>query len=1111
MTAKKNDSGSGEFSYLRRKTAFTAPVVRAAQRLSTVFHRSLAADPIGVDASPRAWQYAQEFYADLTEEARDAVRLLHVPHAHIFSGLMNHIVSLCFAGAERKGASAAPPLFGSDVNVSAMFTQWYRESVVNTEYIRLQLRALSPEVAAYHLVSQSSRSSGKELEAQGETMEVMLFLTEAVLRLFLSGCFPLAAEVFDHLLRCFRAAGKREADEGPRDTSSPLLSSLLSAEVESCLADVKRLLWEASPSYSDGDSDDNNTLRQHFVSPAQHAEWQEHANQIVYVAKRVLSDTVSGERSVSRHHKQQEKERSDDDPDNSSDVLALFQQFVLMTLDLVLMASGDGALIESTCLSTALNTSGGVGPLTFLGAALSIQLPFASARDIHGLLSDAVTDAQWGLRADFEQLPTADADEEDDLLKATVGSVAWCCGLLLRLLQCNSTTDVISALHDSVCNREDLWVFDSSSGKGSRSHSLQKRDDDDEDDEEDDEEDDIDEYVFRSRFLWVALAMHWCHTLTCHMAAPLALAGSSAAATDDDEDESTGIVKAVPPTVWRDNYELCYTYLRLLTRADEEPSESEELTDKARWLTMRLRYAVATPLYNPQWIYDDLRQYLASPANVASLVMTPGGGYSQTQPTLQLQGSFWCLSGLLNGAECSPSPTASTTTVHTAAASAAAQLAPPHTFPAQQQQRSLSSWSWSPGGALQSRHRRLLMLSAMAYPDRNGDEDDEQRIPSTSRRLGFEEAVKAWVRLSADVRRESMNCLVRRMMDYLLLEDDKGVGTPSGVLVATVVAGWYHSSSESTTFHAQQQQQQQPSGMGGDGSAMLWSRRKSIACQALWDRLSRDLATPDLIGSTTAPSTTRFADLLMVGSAVQSRTIPAVFPHHLLCCGLHAVRDAASQYQSLILDHGEEEQTMKHNEEPSPSDPLQRAAGGVAVGHAVWQFFQILSSSSLLDTTTEYGSAPPTIHVSTWLELLSGWCDAMDRTQQLLLTLQEAAAASPLYGSPEDAHRSSSMAKLLAMLQPATPTLRRSLYGSTEEEHLKTILSAWRAQCAVWLPMLHEALYQSGVLHVSPQAPSERSPFRHLEEADAWTREREGMIQAEEISRKLRRLTEAGV
>lgn len=290
-------------------------------------------------------------------------------------------------------ASSSPSSPLDSACLTLLLQQWYRECGMNMNWIHNQFRQFSPSLVAREAAIAATATEGEDekKKAQGEdggnahghlasvsssfsksvfSLNHVLVLLEVIVRLTLSGSMEWAAIGYDLLLQFFRHYERErsdcmypnrknreenhsphhdENDEEEEDEKIPVLS----AEMESCFATVKRLLLFpitedvttattphageekgnlssfSSPSrggnrdprgVSPGSASSSSSLPHGnlatFSSPERHAFWQREASNLIFSLKRAVGDWITTPISSFTyphppHHEEAEAEESD--------------------------------------------------------------------------------------------------------------------------------------------------------------------------------------------------------------------------------------------------------------------------------------------------------------------------------------------------------------------------------------------------------------------------------------------------------------------------------------------------------------------------------------------------------------------------------------------------------------------------------------------------------------------------------------------------------------------------------------------------------------------------------------------------------------------------------
>lgn len=568
---------------------------------------------------------------DISEAYRQAVVPLGDNEGSGFWALLSLL--LCFWEESSchpslsNGAVTHTPL--KSLNIAPTMQRWYRANVFNFSCALEELEAFQPSQAAQEVLEEYV--AGEESGAKSSQTDRALLLMEILVRLMMCGAFELAAVVYDRLVIFFRCC--EQLQEERRITGTDAVH--LTAEMESCFAAVKRLLLipvaedesaaglEAPflAKYSSQHKVGRSTIDPSavrgigggyavFTSPSAHKEWQTEANNLVYTTKRTVGDWIH--RPPRAMHGEQ-----DDDSAGNNDVAAaggvvsfLFRQFCLVTLDTLLMMSGDALLMEQTCIESELSLMG------YLVGMSTLCQPFMTMRELRLLLEDALQQGVWqeSLQIDpgmvsnlwtssLSRCGEASGDSVEDRSPSSQNP-AWQYFLLWRVLGCESLVDVPGALRTSVSldiQPSRYWKWDPIY-MFPRGVEESDNDDDEEEDEFDEEEDDhstgsrfppevLQSLVVRQSIRrFVVSAM--CAFVADLTAIPLSL------------NSSTTLDSVPSPEILIHRYTLLDDYLNLLRSPDSDAhAPAVRFSSPTLW-PIQLTLALASPLHNPETLYN---------------------------------------------------------------------------------------------------------------------------------------------------------------------------------------------------------------------------------------------------------------------------------------------------------------------------------------------------------------------------------------------------------------------------------------------------------------------------------------------------------------------------
>ncbi|ORC92286.1 uncharacterized protein TM35_000045000 [Trypanosoma theileri] len=183
----------------------------------------------------------------------------------------------------------------------------------------------------------------------------------SIQRAFLAGLFPVAAELISSLVDYLRSCAVVPFD----------------AEEEGILTDVIRLLLEPP------------------TNSVEHREWMSTANGLIIDAKRILTESR----------------------DDSNMIMQVARQLKSLCLDLLLMMSGDAALILDVCHLLELDV------MDYIAAICAVCEPYMNLHQLHHLYKSAL-----------------------DSWKGTVCG-PWYVGVIESLLGSRSVVDIVTAMH----------------------------------------------------------------------------------------------------------------------------------------------------------------------------------------------------------------------------------------------------------------------------------------------------------------------------------------------------------------------------------------------------------------------------------------------------------------------------------------------------------------------------------------------------------------------------------------------------------------------------------------------------------------------------------------
>lgn len=238
------------------------------------------------------------------EAYRQAVALLGDRLVNSTWGLVSHILQII----EANGSLT--------MNASAAVVSWYRNFMLDIQYIENRRRELQ------------TLDLGRC--ADEEVIDIGAFYIELIEGSFFTGQLDTAAGLLDELLASLRQGAAR----------------VLTAEVEDCLADVRRLLVA---SFHDADS---------------FAHWRSDANEQIYAAKRILGEAVSTETAQER----------------------VADSLRALCLNILLVASGDARLVYDRCLQSELPF------VEYLTAICAVIHPYAFLGQLRDALSMSLGD-----------------------------------------------------------------------------------------------------------------------------------------------------------------------------------------------------------------------------------------------------------------------------------------------------------------------------------------------------------------------------------------------------------------------------------------------------------------------------------------------------------------------------------------------------------------------------------------------------------------------------------------------------------------------------------------------------------------------------------------------
>lgn len=492
-------------------------------------------------------------------------------------------------GTEDDRTGAAVDAFTeSSLTAVSLLQTWYRECGLNREWVAAQLRAFSPEKAAEEAlvstmamklqpprkgVKEDNNSDEEDEEEDDDDTQVepfspdrVLVLLELVIRLTCCGAMEWAAIAYDLLLQFFRhyarerhngrmTSWNRAASGDPCSTDEEEVEEEdvppLSTEMESCFAEVKRLLLFPLPEGKAGQGNvfSRETLQGteyemlsscgggggdkveegeipmptapasmggvvRFTSPAMHEAWKQEANALVFSTKRAVGDWMQTPISPDSYQEEDDGEGEVDHDGRrrrkGGVVSFLFQQFCFTTMDLVLVMSGDAKLLEEMCLSSDLSIMGYlVGYATLLAP---FRFSWTGARELieHALQKKIWQTAlrwwptrrilrQWerdGSSAEDDDDDDDEEEEEEDKEEEKTTRLVWPYLFMRRLCLCQQLHDIPQALRKAL--EEDIqlsttWKWSTDVLSPVEEEGEVEADEEDEEKEDDDEDDEEEE------------------------------------------------------------------------------------------------------------------------------------------------------------------------------------------------------------------------------------------------------------------------------------------------------------------------------------------------------------------------------------------------------------------------------------------------------------------------------------------------------------------------------------------------------------------------------------------------------------------------------------------
>ncbi|KAH9601642.1 hypothetical protein LSM04_005467 [Trypanosoma melophagium] len=239
------------------------------------------------------------------------------------------------------------------VNASVPYLEWYRSRFVNVDAIYQVRDTLT---AVYP--KENTLTSAEEADPiEGIVGPYMI----SIQRAFLAGLFPVAAELISSLVDYLRSS-----------TVIPF-----NAEEEGILTDVIRLLLEPPANSMD------------------HREWMGRANELILDAKRILTESHG----------------------DSNMIMQVARQLKSLCLDILLMMSGDAALILDMCCLLELDV------MDYIAAICAVCEPYMNLQQLHNFYKSA--------------------------LESWKGDVCgpWYVGVVESLLGSRSVTDIVTSMH----------------------------------------------------------------------------------------------------------------------------------------------------------------------------------------------------------------------------------------------------------------------------------------------------------------------------------------------------------------------------------------------------------------------------------------------------------------------------------------------------------------------------------------------------------------------------------------------------------------------------------------------------------------------------------------
>lgn len=300
------------------------------------------------------------------------------------------------------------------INASAALVEWHHTSN----------RGLDDVEELIQLLLQGDPRQETEIVVEGFGSDVLGRVEGA----FLTGHFNAAAALMDALLQYVRRGE----------------SALLTAEVETALANVRRLLTVG------------------FHDPASHAQWAAAANDALRDSRIVLN-LVQGRR---RHHRQRRlsggsgSSNDDDADDNSSsggsdDVIdGVVEDICAEALDLLLLMAKDAKTLRERCVDSGRTAT------DFLVAACAVMQPYASLGDVSGIFEDYI--GHWKHQEEQK----------------------WYNDCVLSILSATSPADVVEAMATVAAVISDVFPSLDEASAPRRSISSRASDGDDEDDDD---------------------------------------------------------------------------------------------------------------------------------------------------------------------------------------------------------------------------------------------------------------------------------------------------------------------------------------------------------------------------------------------------------------------------------------------------------------------------------------------------------------------------------------------------------------------------------------------------------------------------------------------------